>query len=43
MIISYNIDNINVREELQIIKLTCRLAEIRDEVNKQYHYIGIHI
>lgn len=34
MIISNNIDEINTREELQIIKLTYRPAEIRDEVGR---------
>ena len=43
MIISNNIDEINTGEELQIIKLTCRPGEIKDEVGRQYHYIGLFI
>lgn len=34
MIINNNIDDINTREELQIIKLTGRVAEIRDEASR---------
>lgn len=34
MIKSNNIDEINTREELQIIGWTYRLAEIRDEVSR---------
>lgn len=42
MIICNNIDEINT-EEHQINKQTCRPEEIRDEVGKQYHYIGLLI
>lgn len=43
MIICNNIDEINTKEERQINKQTCRPEEIRDEVGKQYHYIGLLI
>jgi hypothetical protein len=43
MIMSNNIDEINTREELQIIRLTCGLAEITEEIGRQHHYNSVHL